>query len=90
MDDVRKAKAEYEEDKYAKSAVESVRSRLWWWRQRAGEHEVELFPLTVDKFQLLGAFLEQVSGCVLDRGQEGAHQGGLPVDGSAARWMEGL
>ena len=57
-DEVRKAKAEYEEDKYAKSAVESVRSRLWWWRQRADEHEVEPFPLTVDKLQLLGALLK--------------------------------
>ena len=54
---MRKAKAEYEADKHAKSAVESVRSRLWW-RQRAGEHDVETFPLTVDKFQLLGALLK--------------------------------
>ena len=55
---MRKAKAEYEADKYAKSAVESVRSRLWWWRQRASEHEVQPFPLTVDKLQLLGALLK--------------------------------
>ena len=29
---------EYEDDKVAKSAVESVRSRLAWWRKRAKEH----------------------------------------------------
>ena len=57
-DDVRKAEAEYEADKYAKSAVESLRSRLWWWRQRASVHEVQPFPLAVDKLQLLGALLK--------------------------------
>ena len=61
-DDLRKAAAEYEAEKYAKSAVESVRSRLWWWRQKASEHEVQPFPLTVHKLQFLGALLK-ASGC---------------------------
>ena len=56
-DVMRKAKAEHEADKYAKSAVESVLSRLWW-RQRASEHEVQPLPLTVDKLQLSGASLK--------------------------------
>ena len=38
VDDVAKAKADYEGDKYAKSAVESVQSRLLWWTARASEH----------------------------------------------------
>ena len=33
--EVLKAKSEFADDKYAKSAVESVRSRLAWWQRRA-------------------------------------------------------
>ena len=58
VDDVAKAKADYEGDKYAKSAVESVQSRLLWWTARAGEHSIEPYPLTVDKLQLFGALLK--------------------------------
>ena len=39
-DGVEKAKADYEGDKYAKSVVESVQSRLLWWTGRASEHEL--------------------------------------------------
>ena len=58
VDDVAKAKADYEGDKYAKSAVESVQSRLLWWTARAGEHSIEPCPLTVDKLQFFGALLK--------------------------------
>ena len=58
VDDVAKAKADYEGDKYAKSAVESVQSRLLWWTARASEHCIEPYPLTVDKLQLFGALLK--------------------------------
>ena len=54
----RRRKADYEGDKYAKSAVESVQSRLLWWTARAGEHGIEPYPLTVDKLQLFGALLK--------------------------------
>ena len=50
--------ADCEGDKYAKSAVESVQSRLLWWTARAGEHSIEPYPLTVDKLQLFGALLK--------------------------------
>ena len=55
---VEKAKADYEGDKYAKSAVGSVHSRLLWWTARAGERGIDPYPLTVDKLQLFGALLK--------------------------------
>ena len=57
--EVEKAKEEYEDDKFAKSAVESVRSRLAWWRKRAKEHKVAPYPLTVEHLQLLGSLLKR-------------------------------
>ena len=57
--EVLKAKSEYTDDKYAKSAVESVRSRLAWWQRRAKEHSVEAFPITVELLQLLGSLLKK-------------------------------
>ena len=56
--EVVRARAEYEGDKFAKSAVETVRSRLSWWRQRAVENYVEPYPLTVEK-QLFGSLLKR-------------------------------
>ena len=53
------ARAEYESDKFARSAVESVKSRLSWWRKRAREHNVEAYPITVERLQLLGALLKR-------------------------------
>ena len=53
------ARAEYESDKFARSVVESVKSRLTWWRKRAREHRVEAFPITVERLQLLGTFLKR-------------------------------
>ena len=53
------ARAEYESDKYARSAVESVKSRLTWWRKRAREHGVEAYPITVERLQLLGTLLKR-------------------------------
>ena len=53
------ARAEYESDKYARSAVESVKSRLTWWRKRAREHGVEAYPITVESLQLLSTLLKR-------------------------------
>ena len=52
--EVEKAKGEYSVDKFVKSANESVRSRLSWWRKRAKEHKISLYPVTVEHLQLLG------------------------------------
>ena len=57
--EVEKAKEEYEDDKFAKSAVEFVRLRLAWWRKRAKEHKVAPNPLTVEHLQLLGSLLKR-------------------------------
>ena len=57
--EVVRARAEYEGDKFVKSAVETVRYRLSWWRQRAVEHHVEPYPLTVEKLQLFGSLLKR-------------------------------
>ena len=53
------ARAEYESDKHARSAVESVKSRLTWWRKRAREHGVEACPIAVEHLQLLGTLLKR-------------------------------
>ena len=57
--EVEKAKEEHEADKFAKSAVESVRSRLSWWRKRAKEHKISPYPVTVEHLQLLGTLLKR-------------------------------
>ena len=80
--EVLKAKSECADDKYAKSAVESVRS---WWQRRAKEHRVEAFPITVELPQFLGSFLKKAGykfcGCIFKRGEESAHSVGVPVVG---------
>ena len=57
--EVEKAKEEYEADQFAKSPVESVRSRLSWWRKRAREHKISPYPVTVEHLQLLGTLLKR-------------------------------
>ena len=95
-DDVRKAKAEHEADKQVRqigSGVSAVSSGVVEKRQRAWEHEVQPFPLTWSG-ALLNAIWVSVSGCALERGQEGACQVGLLMDGGTGfgvtRWKEGL
>ena len=51
-------KRRYEDDKFAKSVVESVRPRFAWWRKRAKEHKVAS-PLTAEHVQLLGSLLKR-------------------------------
>ena len=50
----------YEGDKFAKFTAETVRSRVSWCRQKAFEHQVEPYPLTVEKLQLFGSLLKRV------------------------------
>ena len=50
---------EYEDDKFAKSAVETVRSRLAWWRKRAREHKVSPYPVTMEHLKLMGSLLKK-------------------------------
>ena len=56
---IAKAREEYEDDKFAKSAVETVRSRLAWWRKRAREHKVSPYPVTVEHLKLMGSLLKK-------------------------------
>ena len=56
---IAKAREEYEDDKFAKSAVEIVRSRLAWWRKRAREHKVSPYPVTVEHLKLMGSLLKK-------------------------------
>ena len=58
LEEISAPRAEYESDKFARSAVESVKSRLSWWRKRAREHNVEAYPITVERLQLLWALLK--------------------------------
>ena len=64
-------KEEYEYGKYAKSAVESVKSRLAWWRKRVKEHKL---PTHHGTPPAPGVFFEkswlQVCWGVLERGEE--------------------
>ena len=96
-DDVEKAKADYEGDEYAKSAVESVQSRLLWWTARAGEHGIDPIahcgqtPIVRCLVESCGVSLSRV---VHEHGQEAVHQVGPSVDGclgpEEARWEEGI
>ena len=74
--EVEKAKEEYENDKFAKSAVESVRSRLAWWRKRAKETQGGSLPTHRGTLPAPGVFVEkswlQVCWDVLERGEEPA------------------
>ena len=78
------ARAEYESDKFARSAVESVKSRLTWWRKRAPEHRVDACPITVERLQLLGTLLKRAwyrsARCILECSEESAHSTGSPMD----------
>ena len=56
--EVEKAKEEYEADKFEKSAVESVRSRLSWWRKRAREHKISPLPSDRGAFAAPGNSVE--------------------------------
>ena len=58
LEEISVPRAEYESDKFARSVAESVKSRLSWWRKRAREHNVEAYPITVERLQLLWAFLK--------------------------------
>ena len=76
---VEKAKEQCEDDKFAKSAVESVRSRLAWWRKRGKEHKVSPYPITVEHLQLLGSLYKRArhrSAGHIERGEERAHSVG--------------
>ena len=74
--EVEKAKEQCEDDKFAKSAVESVRSRLAWWRKRGKEHKVSPYPITVEHLQLLGSLFKRAghrSAGHTEWGEERAH-----------------
>ena len=72
------ARAEYESDKFSRSAVESVKSRLSWWRKRAREHTI-----TVERLQFLGTLLKRAgyrsAGAYLSA-VKNQHSVGSPLD----------